>query len=198
MDVTDDTSLAARLAVDLDGAFEAVVREHADRLYAIVLRLIGDPGDAEEVAQDSFVRAYRAMSTYDAGRIRELRLRPWLAAIAVNLARNRRRRLADRQPALSLGVVIGDVDQGPMPRSLVHHSDHVDATGDRDRWTTLLAALPERYRTPLVLRYVDDLSYAEMAETLGRSEGTLKSQVHRGLALLRAAWEAAEREESIA
>jgi len=58
---------------------------------------------------------------------------------------------------------------------------------DRARLAGLLAALPERYRVPVVLRHVDDLTYAELAEALGRPEGTLKAQVHRGLAMLRAA-----------
>jgi RNA polymerase sigma-70 factor (ECF subfamily) len=198
MDVIDDGTLVARLARDLDANFEAVVVGHADRLYSIALRMTGDARDAEEIAQDALVRAHRALASYDAHRIRALRLRPWLAAIAVNLARNRRRRVADRQPAVSLALVVGEADSGVVPSSLVQPADHVDAMLDRDRWATLLAGLPERYRAPLVLRYVDDLTYAEMTEALGRPEGTLKAQVHRGLALLRAAWEAAEREEAIA
>jgi RNA polymerase sigma-70 factor (ECF subfamily) len=59
----------------------------------------------------------------------------------------------------------------------------------------MLADLPDRYRAPIVLRYVDDFSISEIAQVLGRPEGTVKAQVHRGLALLRAAHEAAEREE---
>ena len=58
---------------------------------------------------------------------------------------------------------------------------------DRERLAALLATLPDRYRVPVVLRHVDDLSYAELAEILGRPEGTLKAQVSRGLAMLRAA-----------
>ncbi len=57
-----DAQLTAALAADLDTAFEGVVLAHQDRLYSIALRLLGDPGDAEEVAQDAFVRAYRALS----------------------------------------------------------------------------------------------------------------------------------------
>jgi RNA polymerase sigma factor (sigma-70 family) len=200
----DDLELTRSLAADLDGTFPLLVDAHLDRCYSIALRLLGQPADAEEVAQDVLVRAYRALATYDAARIRELRLRPWLAAIAVNLARNRRRRYEDRIPPLPLTRLLDPdgesraairslLDDGtPAPEDVVlRHDDH-------DRWARLLLALPDRYRIPLVLRHVDELSYAEMAETLGRSEGTLKSQVHRGLQLLRAAWEAVEREEAIA
>ena len=69
------------------------------------------------------------------------------------------------------------------------------AAADRERLAAHLAALPDRYRIPVVLRHVADLSYAELAEVLGRPEGTLKAQVHRGLAMLRAAMAGTELEE---
>src|SRR3954452_22713560 len=88
----DDAELTQRLARDLDGTFEALVRAHVDRCYAIALRILGDPHDAEEVAQDALVRAYHALASYQPDRIRELRLKGWLATIVANLARNRLRR----------------------------------------------------------------------------------------------------------
>lgn len=197
----DDTELAAWLATDLDPAFEALVRGHADRCHAIAHRLLGHRSDAEEVAQDVFVRAYRALAGYPPERIRELRLRPWLAAIAVNLARNRRRRQADRVPPLPLAELAPEGRPTPVELHAGSSSSPevaADRLAERDRWAALLGSLPDRYRVPLVLRYVDDLSYTEMTDVLGRTEGTLKSQVHRGLELLRAAWAAAEREEAIA
>jgi len=98
----DNETLIARLADDINGTFEALVLAHQNRLYTIALRLLGDPRDAEEVAQDALVRAYRALQTYEPPRIRDLRLRPWLAAIVVNLARNKRRRRADRVALIDL------------------------------------------------------------------------------------------------
>jgi RNA polymerase sigma-70 factor (ECF subfamily) len=83
-------------------------------------------------------------------------------------------------------------------RSLDPRDNPHDAAIRRDgarRWATLLATLPDRYRTPVVLRHVDGLSYDEMATVLGRPEGTIKAQVHRGLAQLRAAAEEAARGE---
>src|SRR6476469_4447705 len=97
-----DAALAARLAADVELAFPALVEEHQDRLYSIALRLLGDRRDAEEVAQDALVRAFRAMRGYPGERVAALRLRPWLASITVNLARNRRRRFEDRQPPAAL------------------------------------------------------------------------------------------------
>ena len=189
----DDETLTARLADDLDGAFEELVLSHQDRLYSIALRLTGDPRDAEEVAQDAFVRAYRAFAGFDAERARALQLRPWLATIAVNLARNvgRRARSRPSTSALPEAAVPAD-DPRQRPEALAARRESTE------RWAGLVLDLPERYRLPVVLRHVDDLSYTEMADVLGRPEGTLKAQVHRGLVLLRAALDAAEREEMTA
>ncbi len=191
----DDAELTEHLARDLDGSFEILVRAHVDRCHGIALRVLGNPHDAEEVTQDALVRAYRALEGWPPGRIRELRLRPWLATIVVNLCRNRARRHAP--PTTPLAPL---VEAGAEPAA--------DAAGDPDRQAaraaereqlaSLLAGLPDRYRVPVVLRHVDGLSYAELAEALGRPEGTLKAQVHRGLALLREAAAGTELEELIA
>jgi RNA polymerase sigma-70 factor (ECF subfamily) len=190
-----DNSLVAALAEDPDGSFEALVLAHQDRVYSIALRMLGDPSDAEEAAQDAFVRAYRALAGYDRARILELRLRPWLATIVLNLCRTRlARRPTAGRTTLSLDL--------PLP---VGHEPRTD--GDRDPvataaaraavhdWAGLLLTLPPAYRSAVVLRHVDGLSYPELAIALGRPEGTVKAQVHRGLALLRTAFEAAQRRE---
>jgi RNA polymerase sigma-70 factor (ECF subfamily) len=193
--VMDDTTLADALANDLDASFETLVRAHVDRCHAIALRVLGDPHDAEEVAQDALVRAYRALAGYDAARIRELRLRPWLATIVLNLSRNRIRRSGP--PTTSLQPLL---EAGVEPRTPAADDPAAIALrgSERERLAALLAGLPDLYRIPVVLRHVDDLSYAELAEVLGRPEGTLKAQVHRGLAMLRAAATGAGLEELIA
>ena len=185
-----DDELPGLLARDLDGAFERLVREHQHRVYTIALRITGNSSDAEEIAQDVFLRAYRALAGYTRERARQLRLRPWLATIAVNLARNRLRR--HRPPATD----IDSLSQAEVPRAnggtpQVELARRETAA----HWQRLLADLPDRYRVPLVLRYVDELTYPEMTEVLGMPSGTLKAQVHRGLHLLRAAHDAGEREE---
>jgi RNA polymerase sigma factor (sigma-70 family) len=192
----DDSELAHRLAGDLDGAFEALVRAHVDRCYTIALRLTGNPHDAEEVVQDALVRAYKALGGYGADRIRELQLRPWLTTIVLNLCRNRAR----SRPVTPPTPLEPLIDAGLEPAAS-HDTDPARlalAGATRDRLAAHLAALPERYRVPVVLRHVDDLSYAELAALLGRPEGTLKAQVHRGLALLRASISGTDREEMTA
>lgn len=179
-----DVALAHHLAADLDAAFPALVAGQADRLYSIALRLLGDPRDAEEVAQDALVRAFRAIEGYAPERTAELRLRPWLASITVNLARNRRRRIADRQPPsrleplLAAGLDLPD-ERNPGPVTVVTRREGAEALA-----TTLLL-LPPSIRAAVVLRHIDGLSVAETAEALGRPEGTIKAQVARGLERLR-------------
>lgn len=195
----NDSTLIEALARDVDAAFEALVRGHQDRLYTIALRLLADPADAEEVTQDAFARAHRALCAWDADRIRALALRPWLAAIVVNAGRNRRRRPVERRPAVSLGPLLArgfdPADDQPTPESVA------DRRMEAAAWTRRLAGLPPGMRAVVILRHVDGLSYAEVAAALGRPEGTVKAQVHRGLRRLRAMIEderAEERREMMA
>ena len=179
-----DVALANRLARDVDAAFPALVVEHSNRLYTIALRLLGDRRDAEEVAQDTLVRAFRAMHGYPRERIAELKLRPWLASIAVNLARNRRRRMDDRQPPTSLEPML---DAGYDPPSGVGAAPAVaaDRRETQRELAGLLLRLTPAVRSAIVLRHIDGLSLAETADALGRPEGTIKAQVFRGLRELR-------------
>jgi RNA polymerase sigma-70 factor (ECF subfamily) len=180
MDTTDD--LPARLAADLDGAFEALVRAEQDLVFGIALRSTRDPGAAEELAQDAFVRAYRALATYDAERIGELRLRAWLARITLNLCRNRARARRGVPAEVPIEAIAEPTDPAlrPEPAALARE------TGAE--WGRRLAALPQRYRIAVELRHVHGLSYDEIATALDRPLNTTKTHVHRGVALLRAAY----------
>jgi RNA polymerase sigma-70 factor (ECF subfamily) len=175
--------LAQRLADDLDLAFEACVLAHQDLLYAIALRSTRDPAAAEELAQEAFVRAYRALSDYPGERIRALHLRPWLARIAINVCRNRARARQARPAEAPLEAAANAASQAEAPETALLRRE-----ADR-AWEARLAALPRHYRLAVELRHVQGLSYAELAEALDRPLNTVKVHVHRGLALLRAAYE---------
>ena len=175
-----DAQLAMHLAVDLDGTFEALVLAHQDRLFTIALRTGGNRHDAEELVQDCLVRAYRALATYEPARIRDLRLRGWLTTILLNAGRNRAR--VKRVPTAELAF-----EPGAEPAF-----DPLERRDQREIWARLLGGLSPAQRTAVVLRHVDGLSYAEIAEAVGRPEGTVKAHVHRGLASLRTALLASE------
>ncbi|HEX8133415.1 MAG TPA: RNA polymerase sigma factor [Actinomycetes bacterium] len=185
--------LPARLARDLDGAFEELVRGHERLVYGLALRVVGDARDAEEVAQDAFERAYHALAGWPAERVAALRPRPWLARIALNLARNRLR----RRPPPTRPLETGDGEPLPLAAPAGGEPAAVaERREDRELWAELLAGLPARYREAVVLRHVEDLPYAEVAEVLGQPVGTVKTHVHRAVRLLRVAFEA--RKETLA
>ena len=192
------TALEAALAEDLEGSFERLVREYQDRLYSFAHRLSGNPEDAEEIAQDAFVRAYRALKTYDAERIRALSLKAWLYQITLNVARNRMR--GKRRTFVSIDARDGEGralwepedDPGSRPDA------RFEAGRRRADIGTLVAGLPERYRSALILRYMEGLRLEEVAAVLKQPLGTVKSNVHRAVNALREALSDSRRGGSMA
>jgi RNA polymerase sigma-70 factor (ECF subfamily) len=155
--------------------FERMVGEHQHRVFALSLALTGNRHDAEEVAQDTFLRAYRALCTYSPDRIQELKQKAWLHRIALNVVRNRVRGVKPR--LVELNGSEPDHSLGPEAGAMLK--------ADIDALAVRVAALPARYRDAVVLRHVQELSYEEAADALGQPVGTVKSNVHRGLKLLR-------------
>lgn len=155
--------------------FERMVKENQDRLFAFSLAMTGNRPDAEEVAQDTFLRAYRALLTYPPDRVRDLKQKAWLHRIALNVVRNRLRGVRPRVVELNGS----ESDHRPGPEA------HALRRAEMDDLAARVAGLPRRYREAVVLRHVQELSYAEAAAVLGQPVGTVKANVHRGLRLLR-------------
>lgn len=180
-------ALEALLAGDLDGNFERLVRDYQDRLYSFALRLTRIREDAEEVTQDAFVRAYRALRTYPAERIRALALRAWLYRITLNVARNRLR--GKRPEFVRIGVRGEEGSGGSAWEPEDAPEDRPDSRYERAEkradLATLVAGLPPRYQAPLILRYVEGLPLEEVAAVLKQPLGTAKSNVHRAINALR-------------
>lgn len=166
--------LCKRLATDLDGAFPDLVDQMQHPLYSGLRRIHGP--EAEDLAQEAFIRAYRALQTYEPDRIRRLKLRGWIWTIALNLGRN----------------AIRDRSRRPTPVELEpdRHGREDPEPVDDAAWDRRLGALSHAQRTAVVLRHVVGLSLAETATALDRPEGTVKADVHRGLAKLRTVMEA--------
>lgn len=165
-----------------------LIDHHQDLVYGMSRRMSASTADAEDLAQDTFVRAYRALRGYDHERIQALHLRGWLAQICLNLARNRARAAkaaagsAAGPSPLEEAAEVRDVEHAQPERI----AERREAT---QRWARLLGDVPERYRSAVALRHVEGLSYPELATALHRPLNTVKSDVHRGVALLRAAYE---------
>ena len=154
-------------------AFGTLVNAHGPRVLAL-LRRVGLPRDeAEDVAQEVFVRAWRALPSFEA----RARLSTWLYRIAVNEAKRRLQRLG-RAPA---AVAIADADAAAP--------DHAPATAMSDLLARELARLPTELRVAVVLRDVEGMSTADAAEVAGLGEAAFKSRLHRGRTALRDALE---------
>ena len=180
MDAGIDGRLTRRLARDVAATFPEVIVAHQDGIFSGVLRMVPTRHDAQDVTQETFIRAYRALLGYDSNRIRDLKLRPWLWTIAVNLCRNAAR---DRKRAAVTVPLTGD------DRATADTVD-VAAEGIADviaaEWQRRLDVLSAAQRDAVVLRHVVGLTYREIATALDRPVGTTKTDVHRGLEQLRA------------
>lgn len=147
-----------------------MVEDHQHRIFGFALSLSGNPADAEEIAQDAFIRAHRALAGYDEQRVRDLKVSAWLHRIALNVFRNRiRRKLRETVPLESVAEPHAN---GLLPEELHDLREAV-------------LRLPPRYREAVVLRHVQGFDYAEIAGVMGVPAGTAKSDVHRALAILK-------------
>jgi RNA polymerase sigma-70 factor (ECF subfamily) len=170
-----DEWLMSQVALGRQEVLEPLIRRHANPLLTFIRRMIGDYHRSEELFQDVFVAVWKKRRQYQVPRP----FKPWLYAIAVNVCRAefRRRRLAavpvhDEDPAV--GWAGGDP---PGEVALA-----------TERATLVLAAvrqLPPKQRVVVVLRAWSGLAYAEIADVLGRSEGTVRAHMHQALAKLR-------------
>ena len=160
-------------------AYEDLVRRHQHLAFRTACVFTGSAADAEEAVQDSFMKAWRALPRFRAG----APFRPWLLAIVANEAKTRRR-ASGRRVAWTLRAAEQESVTGsaaaPSAESVVLDSEQ------RATLLAAVAALPERERTVLELRYLLELPEAEMATVLGCRPGTVKSRLSRALDKLRA------------
>lgn len=180
----DAERVVAALDRDLDDGFAELVRTYQGLLYAVALRTTGHRADAEDLAAEALLRAYRSLADHLADHdhgtawLRSLAPRPWLLTIVVNTRRNQVRDAA-RRPRTDGASLPEEPVPGP---SVEERAEHTEVA---EQLAALLARLPETQRTAVVLRHVTDLPLTEVADVLGCPVGTAKSHVSRGLARLR-------------
>ncbi len=179
MALQGDAAVLDGLADDLDAGYGDFVRAHAGAIYSTALRLSGSRAEADDLAQETFVRAYAALRRFEAERVLTLESRAWLLTITLNLWRNRLRR-ASRRPRETRAPYPDVADARPGPEAAA------EAGAESRVLVSLLRELPEHHRVPVVLRHVVGLSYAEIASVLECPVGTAKANVARGLDRLRA------------
>ena len=168
-----DTELVRRARQDSPAAWEELVGRHQEPVFRLAYLILGDAADAEDVAQETFIRAHGALARFDDGRP----LRPWLLSIAANLARNRRRSLGRYWAALQRAF-----RQNPEPYDAPPERT---AAADARRLRHAVGRLRPQARDIVYLRYFLGLSEAEAAAALDIPLGTAKSRLSRALAQLR-------------
>ncbi len=158
-------------------AYALLVQRYNGPLFRYLLRMLGRPDEAEDMAQEAFLRAYLSLASYDS----TYRFSTWLFRIATNLALNR---LKVEQRVVSLEMLQDRPDERPMeladsseecrPEQRVERQEMGQAVRE------CLEELPPAYRSVVILRHLSDLSYEEIADSTGLPLNTVRSRLHRG------------------
>lgn len=165
-------------------AYRRLVEAHARAVYAVAYRLMRNHEDADDVAQETFVRAYEALDRYD----EQYRFATWLRTIATRLAWNE---LQKRRRRKTTAGETFDVAAETIGGTLPDAADQAAHAELEQRFRAALDAMPAEHRAVLALRVQEDMSYEEIAAALDIPVGTVMSRLSRGRAWLRRAWGAA-------
>ena len=185
----EEVAIVAELKAGSEAAYAWLIGEFQQPVYGLVYRIVNDPADAADTTQDVFLKVFRGMKHFHGSSS----LKTWIYRIALHEAANRRRwwfrhkaRETSIEPVESDGVSVGE---GAMQVALTDHAnspfDNVAHHEVQARVEEELRKLPEPYRTTLILRDLEDMSYEEIAEVLEISLGTVKSRLTRGRDALR-------------
>lgn len=159
-----------------EAAWEILVRQHQTAAFRLAYLLLGDADEADDVAQEAFIRAFWSLDRFDPDRP----LRPWLLRITTNLAHNKRRAIGRHLAAVQrlVGVVSGPAVQ--------NSPEAISSSGDAETLWQAVRQLSAVDQEVIYLRYFLELSVAETAEAMGVAQGTVKSRLSRALSRLRA------------
>jgi RNA polymerase sigma-70 factor, ECF subfamily len=183
---THESAVIAELKAGSEEAYSWLIGEFHQPIYSVIYRIVNDPSDAADTTQDVFLKVFRGMKHFHG----ESSLKTWIYRIALHEAANRRRwwfrhkaqeTPIDPMPAGEYEFSLEDrlVDPGESPFEKFAHTE-VRAAVDQ-----ALQQVPEPYRTALILRDLEEMSYEEIAEVLAISLGTVKSRITRGRDALR-------------
>lgn len=180
-----EESLAVAVHRSEPGAFERLLEQFERPLYSYAHGILQNAFDAQEVVQDAMMRAHRALTRqYDEARCAALALRPWLFRTVRNLCLNKR-----RSKRSHLEQPLEDFDDGRLGPFVHLEGSDLERKQEVELLRRAIALLPVDARELIVLRFMEEMSYAEIAKTIGGSEAALRGKVFRSLKLLREALE---------
>jgi RNA polymerase sigma-70 factor (ECF subfamily) len=183
----DEARLIERLVARDERAFNALVRAYERRVFALVLRMIGNRAEAEDLAQEVFVQVFKAIGSFRG----DSKLSTWIYRIAINLCKNRSKYLRvrhageqDELEAVAERVPLGQARGANVAQ--IERPDEMMAGKQVEHIVQqAILQLEPSFRECLVLRDVEDLSYEEIGAITGLPEGTVKSRIHRARAQLK-------------
>jgi len=166
--------------------FEALMVNYYNYIYRLTNSILGDPCEADDAAQETFIRATTHLRDYQVG----TNIKSWLTKIAVNLCRDRLRKMKTwkgMQDVLRI-LSLQTIQKSPTPEEMVIHNE------GQSLIHSVIAALDEKHRLPILLRYGQGMSISEIAQVLEVSEGTIHSRLHYAHQKLRDRLKAISRE----
>ena len=172
-----DLSLVQRAQRGESGAFDALVRRYQHKVVKLVMRYVRNPTEAEDIAQDAFIKAYRALSRFRG----DSAFYTWLYRIAINTAKNSLAARA-RNPVQLDSSGSGDEDRPGLEERMIDTATPEALALTEEIRATVSAAidrLPEDLRTAIMLRELEGLSYEEIAKTMDCPVGTVRSRIFR-------------------
>lgn len=176
-----DSELIERFVAGDESAFEALVNQHAAKAYQISFGLLGNKLDAEEVVQDAFIKVYKNLDKFRG----ESSFSTWLYRIVTNLSRNKyhwhRRRGSDVNVSISNNYGSENELKTDMeiPDSKLEPSKVLENRETGMRLTNAIKKLPDKLKEVIILRHIEDMSYADIADMLKCELGTVKSRLAR-------------------
>lgn len=170
---SDAAAIEAVLAGDRN-AYETIVIAHQDAVFRLLYRIVKSQEEAEDLAQEAFLRAYSNLGKFDRSRP----FRPWLLTIATNLALSRIRRQRQTEPLEDHEWRLTEPEESSPPH-------RVEAEQRRSMLRRAIDRLPDTIRTLMHLHYEEELPIAEAARMTGKTEGAAKTALHRARELLK-------------